>query len=151
MLFSFQTSIHNCLIAVALRNDQDQLILNHVALIVTPSIISGSCNINSMAKTIDSGGIFDYSSTSGNQGKIIFTNYIGSCVLRLMATFKDSAGSVTAGQSCTASSPSAPDQLRVIKASSVNFVVNLPSTIVGGQSITHSRMISLFVFAFLRE
>jgi hypothetical protein len=130
--------------AVALRNDQNELITNHVALIVTPSIISGSCSINSVAKIIESGGVFDYSTTSGSNGKIIFTNYIGSCVLRLMATFKDTAGSVTAGESCTASSPSAPDQTRAIKASSVNFVAALPSSFVGGHLITYSRMMSQF-------
>ncbi len=149
ILCPFQISIHSFLIAVALRNDQNQLITNHVALVVTPIIIgSGSCIINSQAKIITSGGIFDYSTTSGGQGKIVFTNYIGSCVLNLMATFQDTAGSVTAGQSCTASSPSAPDQTREIIASSVIFVAHLPSTIVGGQSITYSRMISQFVHCF---
>ena len=123
--------------SVALRNQQDQLITNHVSLVVTPSIHSGSCHINIVAKTIDSGGVFDYSA-SGNQGKVVFTNFVGSCVLRLIATFSSSSGSVTAGQLCTSTSPSAPDQTRVIKASSVAIVGTFPNPIIGGQAITYA-------------
>jgi hypothetical protein len=124
--------------AVALRNHQDAPIFNHVSLMVTPSTF-GQCRINIAAKTVNSGGIFDYSSSSGDQGKVIFTNYIGNCVLRLLATFSTTAGSVTAGEPCTASNPSAPDQTRQIKASSVSFVSNFPNSIIGGQQITYSR------------
>lgn len=116
------------------------MISNHVALVVTPSTF-GQCRINIAAKTINSGGIFDYSSASSDQGKIMFTNYIGSCVLRLMATFSSSAGSVTAGQICTASNPSAPDETRQIKASGVTFVSSIPNSIIGGQQISYSRNI----------
>ena len=105
--------------AVALRNLQDALIASHVALIITPSILSGSCAINIAAKTVSSGGIFDYTaSPSGStQGQVIFTNYIGTCVLRLIATFASTAGTVTAGQSCTVSNPS--DETRLLIAHSV--------------------------------
>ena len=113
------------------------MIINHVSLVVTPSINSGSCHINIVAKTIDSGGVFDYSA-SGNQGKVVFTNFVGSCVLRLIATFSSSSGSVTAGQLCTSTSPSAPDQTRVIKASSVAIVGTFPNPIIGGQAITYA-------------
>jgi hypothetical protein len=127
-----------------LHNFQNEVITNHVDLIVSPSVQSGSCLINIVSKTISSGGIFDYSSESGNQGKVVFTNYIGSCILRLMATFSATAGSVSAGQSCTASSPSAPDQTRVIKASNVRFVsaFSIPEgSIIGGSSITYKRRV----------
>jgi hypothetical protein len=135
LLFS---SSHKCLNTVALRNQQDNLISNHVTLVVTPSTF-GQCQINIVAKTINSGGTFDYSLASGDQGKLIFTNYIGNCVLRLMATFSSTAGSVTAGQSCTASNPSALDQTRQIKASDVNFISHFPNSIIGGQQISYSR------------
>lgn len=114
------------------------MILNHASLVVTPSIHSGSCHINIAAKTIDSGGVFDYSETSGSQGKVVFTNFIGSCVLRLVATFSSSSGSVTSGQLCTSTSPSAPDQSRVIKASSVAIVGTFPNSIIGGQAIAYA-------------
>ena len=126
--------------AVALRNHEDVLISNHVALVVTPSTF-GQCEINIGAKTINSGGVFDYSSALGDQGKVVFSKFIGNCVLRLMATFSSTAGSVTAGQSCTASNPSVPDETRQIKASDVIFVSNFPNTIIGGQQISYSRMI----------
>jgi len=104
--------------AVALRNLQNVLIASHVALIVTPSILSGSCAINIAAKTVSSGGIFDYTAIPpGDQGKVIFTNYIGTCVLRLIATFASTDGTVTAGQSCTVSNPS--DETRLLIAHSV--------------------------------
>jgi len=104
--------------AVALRNLQNVLIASHVALIVTPSILSGSCAINIAAKTVSSGGIFDYTAIPpGDQGKVIFTNYIGTCVLRLIATFASTAGTVTAGDSCTVSNPS--DETRLLIAHSV--------------------------------
>ena len=148
---------------VELRNVQNVRITSHVDLTLTPSIQSGSCNINILAKTVSSGGFFDYATQSGTQGKIIFTNYIGSCLLRLIATFSSTAGTVTAGQSCTASNPA--DQTRVIIASSVSFVdahVFPTGSITGGTSHTYSRTIphiigccgcfhdisSVFVFLF---
>ena len=123
---------------VELRNVQNVSIISHVDLTLTPSIQSGSCNINILAKTVSSGGLFDYANQSGTQGKIIFTNYIGSCLLRLIATFTSTAGTVTAGQSCTALNPA--DQTRVIIASSVSFVDVFPTgSITGGTSHTYSR------------
>jgi len=132
--------------AVALRNLQNVLIASHVDLIVTPSILSGSCAINIAAKTVSSGGIFGYTaSPPGAQGQVIFTNYIGTCVLRLIATFASTAGTVTAGDSCTVSNPS--DQPRVIIASSVSFVDGIPAgSIIGGTSLSFSRTRTLVLW-----
>jgi hypothetical protein len=147
---------------VELLNVQNVRITSHVDLTLTPSIQSGSCNINILAKTVSSGGVFDYATQSGTQGKIIFTNYIGSCILRLIATFSNTAGTVIAGQSCS-STNNPTDRTRVIKASSVSFVDVFPTgSITGGTSHTYSRTIphiigccgcfhgisSVFVFIF---